>query len=404
MLSIRKRFIQRCILVFLVVPALWPTDEAVEAILGYNFSSIVSISHKAWYLLSLCCVIFLFLVIKKVRVSAITLYAVLLFTILSISSFINDFYNINYIIDNISGILLLFGIANVWKYLNFKDYVYIWYVYITISMLINSTVIFLLYPNGLYSGSLGNSTYYLYGLDNLSFMYSYIGFILGLIYNIFKQRCKNILHIVCYIYIFGAYIYTDAGTAKFILLATVLVCVVFNRHFIKDISSVAAKLFIASSFVLIVCFSSLNLYTPILNALNKDETFSGRTYLWSAVFKSLRHNYILGYGLNPNSISHVLYLYAPSWMSEFGHFHNVVLQYLFCGGIIAAVVVFMIWFKAFDKYYSNEKMDHKSQILLYSCLLWLCFMFEFRINTNLFWLIPCTIYYLDIINTNKDSA
>lgn len=270
-------------------------------------------------------------------------------------------------------------------------------------MILNSITMYIYYPNGIYIGGLqeNNSNYYLFALDNVSFLYSMAGLFLGdILCQTRSISCK--LHYIIYIFILFAYVYVQAGTA----IAILVIYTIFRLLQITRIRKIfiypICLVFMFMSFLFIVILNSVGIFRPLLNLIHKDLTFSGRTYIWSSAIAGLQNGHLLfGFGTDSTVIPHVLSTYGPRWLIGIAHLHNICMQFLFTGGLIS--LLFFVLVLLVPLFYTSKLQNYKlyNLIVCQLVLTWLAFMFEFRFETYTFWLIPIILFNINYIEVKK---
>jgi exopolysaccharide production protein ExoQ len=85
----------------------------------------------------------------------------------------------------------------------------------------------------------------------------------------------------------------------------------------------------------IIAFGSA-LFSMILEALGKDSTLSGRTYLWSAAWTMIAASPIFGYGYYSTSNNDIVNTFLNAYSAE--NAHNAFLQMMLDGGLIGVIL------------------------------------------------------------------
>lgn len=398
-----KIVFRNILLLFVIIPFLQPTEDALSALFGRNYAHLFSRLLVLWNYISIviCIILFIYYSFKRhFKIQTITYVAVLLCGCLFVCTLFNGEFSFGYLIPIICNIICIFVLANIWSDLNFKDYIRCWYYYITFWMLINSFSMYIYYPYGVYTGGLGenNNNYYLFGLDNVSFLYSLAGLFLGNILYYDSRRTKKIAYYFSYFFIMFSYIYVQAGTALVIIFMYVLAVLLLRCHCSFLFKYSYCILFCGISFIFIVILNSLGFFEPLLNLIGKDPTFSGRTTIWATELKSLANNHLFyGYGVIQNNVQYILTLFGPPWLVNIGHLHNVVMHFLFIGGIPAAIIFLVLWINSLSTTKNHSNTKYVQLLIVQACLWWLTFMFEYRLEVYLFWIIPICIYYSSLL-------
>ena len=82
------------------------------------------------------------------------------------------------------------------------------------------------------------------------------------------------------------------------------------------------------------------------------------------------------------------------YISNIGHVHNVLLEFYFRGGLVGVLAFLLILIgpiRRMQRYSSSRIAQLVSLLFL---LLWVTCMFEFRLNTYTFWLVPICVWHI----------
>ena len=395
---LQKKICFSYIILFLsIVPIIKPSLPALQVLLGNQLGSSISSILSIWSILSFF-FISVYYFLSRTKPTILFSCAILLCISLFASNFLNDSLSIQSIGPFICNIILIFGLSDIYKK-KIDAYIYTWYVVLTFYMIINSWTMYIYYPKGIYIGGMqeNNSNYYLFALDNVSFLYSMCGLFLGDVLCQLRIIKRN-LHYVIYAFILFAYVYVQAGTAIAILVLYVFFSTLLRTRASKIFTYPNCLIFMSVSFSFIVILNSVGIFEPLLDLINKDMTFSGRTYIWSSAIKGLYEGHLLfGFGNDPNVVPHVLSIYGPRWLIGIGHLHNVCMQFLFNGGVIA-LLLFVLILLAPLLCVSHCKNDRLYNLIVCQFFLtWLAYMFEYRLETYTFWLIPIMLFNINYI-------
>lgn len=233
---------------------------------------------------------------------------------------------INQFIEKYTGELLeaLIILSEILVYVNF------------ISMILN--------PDGMY----GNiKTYWLLGNRNLFSIY----IIPGLCYQaIYKKYAGRILRFWAFFLIsFLSMIWCGSATG---LVMMIVLCVLYlfieKREFIFN--SLFITVFYLASLTLVVFLRAYNWFAPVISALNKELTFSGRTYIWDATIRSIIEKPILGYGDVPSTIRGMKVIAGAGAVSA----HNFVLEVMYRNGIIGLALTALLFIYVMCQLYRTK--------------------------------------------------
>ena len=142
-------------------------------------------------------------------------------------------------------------------------------------------------------------------------------------------------------------------------------------------------------FFSIVVYRLQNLFSYlIMNILKKDMTFTGRTVIWDHVLYNIKQKYLLGYGLEEESIRYAkqggIRLYS----------HNQLLEVLYKGGIFYASLI-IIAFGTVIHQLKKYKKSKFSFVLELSILVYLIMMLTEYYHIEIFVYIFAFAYNID---------
>ncbi len=196
-----------------------------------------------------------------------------------------------------------------------------------------------LFPDGLYRANNGiYGAYYLYGHKNDVLFNLFPGLVFAMVYAI-KEKTPGSCWLAT---LFTAVVFANvlvlnsvtSSLACFILYALFLVA---RKGKLKRLSGVALVVLVVFVFTLILTGGVQFLFGGIFDALNRDLTFSSRTFIWERAISAISSNPIFGYGVEETAITKM----------RFGGFttpHNFALAELFYGGIVGVLLcVSAVW-------------------------------------------------------------
>lgn len=239
----------------------------------------------------------------------------------------------------------------------------------------------LIYPKGLNVENYSNFWFFRY--DNTHIFYFLPAICLAFI----RQKKWNIIYLMIIIsfqvfYCFSAnsvFAYTLLLIYVFIINNFTNRCILNSRHYVYIFYGL---------FIIIIILRLQDMFSwLIIEVLNKDLSFTGRTSIWDKIIELIRYNPILGYGYeSPDIISRKL------GNAAFTHAHNTILDIVYKGGIISGgifIYIINIISKELNKFKENYIMKIMSVIFL--CIL-IMFLFEAR-EDKLGLYILFTIFY-----------
>jgi len=373
-------------LIFTIIfPTIKPTGEALTVLLGSFMARGIQNALNLWHVMSLYVVILWFFLTfwkKKNTLTAETVLAVLLSVSVCLSTFMMDGIQLG-IFSQLGTIAMFFMLADFYRGRYLMYYLEAVYLYITFIMTVNSITMYVYYPR-MYTTE---NAYYLYGLDNMTFMYTIVGCFLGLILCEIRGKRFRRRFSILYIFILGAYFYNFAGTAIVIVSALIVIMPLFKAKKLRVMNYRIVLLFYLLSFIFIVVGIQIpGILTKLLSIIGKDATFTGRTFIWSKMFAVFPKYWLMGVGaLDATAVSILRF-------RGIGHLHNVVLEFLFKGGAVALLLFILLLISCYGNMMKYKKHPLAILLCIEMILLWLTCMFEFRLSTYTFWLIPICMY------------
>ena len=182
---------------------------------------------------------------------------------------------------------------------------------------------------------------YFLGNYNSFIKYAYLAIISG--YISLKEMGKKFHFLFSYILLwflslfFVLKVHSTTSCIGLIFLALFLLA--FNTYFWKSLFCMTNYIiFNTVFFILIVAIPENCLFKWITALLNKDITFTGRTYIWENAINWFKSYLILGNGIEPNSIitEKLGNVYAA-------HAHNLYLNIAYQTGILGVIIFSFIF-------------------------------------------------------------
>lgn len=150
---------------------------------------------------------------------------------------------------------------------------------------------------------------------------------------------------------FGVLLQTWAVSAMIVVLLIIILYIIYNSHyskkFFKLINYKRFFIFYIILNVLLVSGTLLSMLEPILTMLGKTTTLSGRTIIWEIGIKMISRSSFIGYGVNSE--------YLKSNLDGLSHFHNLLLNITYTGGIAALFIFILI------NYFVGKKLINHSE-------------------------------------------
>lgn len=292
--------------------------------------SLVAITqvYKSKYLLRFDIFILLFAlstifpVLLNGTVSLGVMYSI--FTLLGICLYVNR--NINNFTELIKGLYYLFSV-----------------------IIIINFVSIMIFPNGI-PGSMPNNPIFFLGAKNTIQITILPAISIILLYSYYMYKKLRFIPLILLIICFISLYFSGSGTALVIMGLAVIFLSMYKFYSLSFKTYILVYFFIFVSIVILrlqeVLFGEL-----ITNYLNKDISFTGRTYIWDIALEKIKQSWLIGYGRGNSVIfesTSSSFFYKPTEET-----HNGFLEILLNSGLIGLVVLFSILFvigNRLDKY------------------------------------------------------
>ena len=193
----------------------------------------------------------------------------------------------------------------------------------------------LLFPNGLFKTDLYWENWLL-GYRN-SFFPFFIAFVAVSVLYLWHVR-QSIRPILLIAATYATLIIVDSATSIFSLSVFFILLWITLRFGAKILNAAVLTLCNVAVFFLLVIFRILDVFSFIIvEILDRNTTLTGRTLLWDDIYYVIGDRPLFGYGvMNAEQMTELL---NRSWAV---HAHNLVLQFLLEGGVLA-LVLFVIF-------------------------------------------------------------
>ena len=203
-----------------------------------------------------------------------------------------------------------------------------------------NVISYILFPQGLYSTSILTKYYFLgYKNQMLNFILPCICFsLLNLETCDSSQRVISLFRtIVDYVLSMFVVIGVKSG-ASTVAMSAMFFFLIFRKFMNPRIFNM--RIYMIANTVMVIGIVLLGLQSvimPLISFLGKDETLTGRVYIWSKTMNLIEKKPIIGYGLQVNSQR--VSLYSSLGVDKYDvfaglHAHNRYLEVLYRGGIM----------------------------------------------------------------------
>lgn len=212
------------------------------------------------------------------------------------------------------------------------------YIYFSLCVLVNTATVFI-FPNAMYADQ-GGWRCWILGDDNTGYAYYIVASTIASLYVDYIAKRITFISICVWV---SAFIYVfQRGIGTGIMCQLIWLFLFLGSRFkcFRKILNAHYALYITIGFFLLIVLSRKFILEPIVTALGKTVTLSGRTIIWDTVLKSVRDKICLGYGFFVREgFNKLLSLRG-------GGTHNYFLNLLFQGGIVGVSLFSMLIFYA----------------------------------------------------------
>ena len=399
-----KKFIKRKIIfiLFLLFPMIKFDVQATNYYVGYFLSECIDNVFVIWDFISIGIIVGLYLLeIKKKGLKFIESYVVIsliLLIIFTYSTKMISSMSMYRIFRELSNMIAFLMLANLFHKEKSLYFIQAFYYNITFLMILNSLSIYLLEP--WYINETG-SVYYLFGLDNATFLITLCGFCSGFIYHLTKYDRLHFSYLFIYLFISGAYFYTASATGMAISILCVFFLVTHRFKIYKLLSYKITCILLLGIFSFVVINTSFaSHFSWLLSTLGKSSDFNGRVHLWQVAFEQLTQYKWLGYGVSSKTISDMFTAGGLSWKAA--HMHNLILEYLIKGGVIGFLLFCSMWLIKIKKLEKIKNNIISTSIYVMLLISFLMYMFDYRIVDISFWIYLFLLSEIDSLQKNYE--
>lgn len=213
------------------------------------------------------------------------------------------------------------------------------YIYFSLITLINTITIFV-FPNAMYQNNRGLWRCWFLGEDNGAYFYYILASTFAMLYCDYITKRITLLAMLDWVGAFVFVFHNDIATGKACQIIWLILVVGYQfKYFRKLLKARYALYIMLAGFVFLVLMRKFIL-VPIVEALGRDITLSGRTMIWDATIKQILKKPIFGYGVCDGNIFARMIGYNGITMA-----HDWFLNLGFAGGIVAVIIyVFQLTF------------------------------------------------------------
>lgn len=224
-------------------------------------------------------------------------------------------------------------------------------------------------PNGLYqikrvTGWTSSQAWFLGLRNGIPFWVIFFCMLLFMDFNGKKTRKKDVFILLFYLGICVCTLIKVTGGGAKVAAVCLIIYILFRKQIRKFNLQYMYCLFQFSFFLIAVVLQiHEKILFPIVNVLNRDITFTGRTYVWKAVLKWISKSPIIGWGVERGNV--ILLKISVRGDTAFVKCHNMYLDILYSGGFVMFFLFILILFLIL-----HENRNTESRI-------WSCISFFF---------------------------
>ena len=310
--------------------------------------------------------IILLIYILNCKVNKNTLYMIMFFMILLLSTYMNNGNIYGCFLCAIKSLsisfLIDYGLSK-----NGKSLLIAFEILFSLLIYINF-ISLIIYPDGMYVSSIsGYAHNWFLGFKNIHILYILPAILMSYINCYMDKKNCSIRTIILLIVSIISIIKVWSATG-IVGISLALIYILFNKKIIS------IKLFnlknyligVISIFMCVVVFRVQNIFRYlIVDILKKDLTFTGRTYIWDYVIKYIQKRPIIGYGMEYSDIRFNKGINFHSY-----HAHNIILEIIYKTGIIGLLLIIFV-VKDVIKRLNEYKTEKISKILSFWILIYM---------------------------------
>lgn len=236
------------------------------------------------------------------------------------------------------------------------------FAYAGVVMILIDFVSFLLYPKGMYAGTLYEDNWFLgyktarvrIGLPILTFLslWSYA-----------KKRKVGLFVYIMYIILALCAYLSDGAMGLVCVLSSMVVLLLISLPIgraMKRLFDFRIWIIVGYVVALLVYFVGTNsLLDEFLISIGRDPTFTGRTYIWSATIREFLKSPLIGFGYIDTNAYQLLTGVGGGTQA-----HSLLLSVLGLSGILGTIFFCLAHKSAFQRYVPTGKADFQNIIAL----------------------------------------
>ena len=206
------------------------------------------------------------------------------------------------------------------------------YAYFSLITLINTITIFI-FPNAMYPNVGGVWVCWFLGEDNNAYFYYILVSTLAMLYCHYVSKRITFLALMDWLSAFIFVFHNDIATGIVCQLIWLILVVAYQFKWLRKLLKAQYALYIMLvGFVALVISRNLIL-APVVEALGRDITLSGRTIVWDRTIELILKKPIFGYGVCNGDVYAEMIGRSGTTMA-----HDWILNLGFAGGVVAVAI------------------------------------------------------------------
>jgi len=271
------------------------------------------------------------------------------------------------------GIYILCKLETIYR----RDALYSITLPIVFLFVVTNFLTMIIFPNGMYqvvrtTGWTSNQAWFLGLRNSHSFWMMLLCMIFYMKYNSCKKRLGMFIEAIIVVVVTVYSLLNNGGSGA--LVAAILICFyIIFRNYLFKFSLHYVYLFANAFFFLFVVVLQAHEYIlrNIVESLNRDVTFTGRTYVWKAALAWWQKSPIWGWGIENDLV--ILRKIGVTGDTAFIKCHNLCVDLLYSGGIVTLILFICMILLII---YKNKKTDAR----IFSCVAWFLFFATFLLG------------------------
>lgn len=217
----------------------------------------------------------------------------------------------------------------------------LWCLYTFFSFcVLSNTISVFLFPDGLYYNEVQRVPWcWILGGDNAAYTYYIIASTVAMLYSHYIKRRTTFICLLVWVSAFAFVFNRQIATGIVCQILWLLLFLGFRFKWFRKLLNARYALYLAVGSFIFVVIGRKFILAPIVTALGRDITLTGRTIIWDTVLKVVSQSPILGYGVHDGG------QFDRMFSLQVLGTHNYLLNLLFWGGAIAVILfVLMLYF------------------------------------------------------------